>query len=197
MRYFKLFNEHENHYGFQYKDGLNTDTIPFNDNPEHSCCAGGLYFSDENNIIAFLDYKHRYIREITIPEGGLVVNDGFNKFRAHSIKLGKRHDLSKLATWEWLNKIGVYNFKNAILWASVNGHVEVVKYLVDSGFDIADYDNWVVRVASERGHLEVVKYLVSVGADITVNDNQAIKWATENRKRDVVEYLLTQVTKIP
>lgn len=43
--YFKITTKEENHYGFQYVNGLNILKEPFNDNPNESCCAGGLYFT--------------------------------------------------------------------------------------------------------------------------------------------------------
>jgi hypothetical protein len=53
MKYFKIFNESDNHNGFQYVDGLNVDIIPFNDDPNESCVEGGLYFSDVEHICVF------------------------------------------------------------------------------------------------------------------------------------------------
>ena len=60
----KIFNDEDNHKGFQYKTGLNIDTIKFN--PTEECKPGGLYFSDTENIIEFFCYG-RYMREILVP----------------------------------------------------------------------------------------------------------------------------------
>ena len=43
--YFKITNAEENHNGFQYVNGLNVLEEQFNNNPNQSCCAGGLYFT--------------------------------------------------------------------------------------------------------------------------------------------------------
>jgi len=61
MKYYKIFNENDNHKGFQYVDGLNIDSIPFNDDPNQSCVEGGFYFSDVEHICEFLEYGN-YIR---------------------------------------------------------------------------------------------------------------------------------------
>ena len=50
--------------------------------------------------------------------------------------------------------------------ASVNGHLDVVKYLHSNGADITADNNYAIGLASENGHLEVVKYLHENGADI-------------------------------
>jgi len=46
--FYKITNEKEYHYNFQYKDGLNEDTIKFN--PSGECNIGGLYFIELNKI---------------------------------------------------------------------------------------------------------------------------------------------------
>ena len=59
----------------------------------------------------------------------------------------------------------------AVRWASSNGHLETVKYLVNVGAD----DDLAVRWAISNGHLETVKYLVNVGADVGANDYAFVK----------------------
>src|SRR5438874_310821 len=64
--YYKITNEKENHNGFQYVNGLNILKDKFNANPNESCCAGGLYFTDAANIPKFLKYGN-YLREVELP----------------------------------------------------------------------------------------------------------------------------------
>ena len=45
-----------------------------------------------------------------------------------------------------------------------NGHLEVVKFLLDRGADVNADNNYAVRRASANGHLEVVKFLLENGA---------------------------------
>jgi hypothetical protein len=102
MKYFKIFNEEDNHNAFQYKDGLNIDSIPFNDDPNKSCVEGGFYFSDAEHICEFISYGN-YIREVTIPADAKMVKDpDGNKWRADKLFLNERKDLRKLETWEWM-----------------------------------------------------------------------------------------------
>ena len=76
--YYKITNENENHHGFQYSDGLNVLKDKFNDNSNHSCCSGGLYFTNSENIFKFLDYGI-YLREVTLP----TENPNFKKSKIH------------------------------------------------------------------------------------------------------------------
>jgi len=80
----------------------------------------------------------------------------------------------------------------ALLQASDNGHLKVVKYLVEHGADVTVNDNLALQRASINGHLGVVKYLVSQGADVTADDNIAVQWASKNGHLGVVKYLVSQ-----
>ena len=85
--------------------------------------------------------------------------------------------------------------------ASLNGHLEVVKYLVEQGVN----PSIGLQGASLNGHLEVVKYLVEQGAEandiygITDTSKKACKhgytslmWASRFGHLEVVKYLVEQ-----
>ncbi len=76
----------------------------------------------------------------------------------------------------------------ALMWASLKGHLEVVKYLTEHGADDV-HNDLALRLASEKGHLEVVKYLVEHGADVHALDDAALRWASQYGHLDVVKYL--------
>ena len=165
-KYYKLTNEEEIHHGFQYKDGLNEDHLPFDETG--SCCPGGLYFSDTENILQFLDpYKMYWIREVT-PNLEMMVKDPNHdpiKWRSKSLDCQPRKSLTDVDTWIWMFDQGILNSKkakdNALRYSSLNGHLEVVKFLVDK-FDKFSQSakNEALKWSSIHGHLEVVKVLV-------------------------------------
>ena len=192
--YLKFTNATETHNGFRFKTGLNIDTNTFNPDPKHECGPFGLYFTDVNHGMNWIDYGMVYVREVTIPKGESKVTLG-NKYRAHRIILGTRHDLSKVAAWKWMVSKGVditSDYNHAVRVASRNGHLDVVKYLVSKGADVSAMNNYAIRNASENGHLAVVKYLVSKGADITAQDNYAIRAASDYGHLNVVKYLVSK-----
>jgi hypothetical protein len=51
-KFVKLLNNEKKHYDFQYKIGLNEDTIQFN--PKGTCLPGGLYFTTYEHIEKFI-----------------------------------------------------------------------------------------------------------------------------------------------
>lgn len=99
------------------------------------------------------------------------------------------------------------NHNCAIRWASMNGHLEVVKYLISiqPKFPMINpgaAQNWAIHYASKKGHLEVVKYLISIRPefptiDPAAYDNYAIKCASENGYLEVVKYLISIQPQFP
>jgi len=80
--------------------------------------------------------------------------------------------------------------------ATYNGHLEVVKLLLDNGADLAVRDKYgatSLNCASANGHLEVVKLLLDKGADISVRDKYEatpLNCASANGHLEVVRLLL-------
>src|SRR5579872_5162141 len=70
----KLTNETELHNNFQFKDGLNIDTVDFNATKE--CSPGGIYFTEKNKgymwLNVYYDTPMKYMRKVTIPDDARV-----------------------------------------------------------------------------------------------------------------------------
>ncbi len=71
------------HRGFTYAQGLNIDTVKFN--PTGSCRAGGLYFSDIENIDGYFSYGSKY-SFVCIPDDARVYTED-KKYKADKIYL--------------------------------------------------------------------------------------------------------------
>jgi len=97
VRYFKITNYEECHYGYQYHDGLNILKEPFDANPDHSCCKGGLYFTSERYVHKFYDYGC-WVREVFLPTDNpnfrCIADPRGCKWRSNMIILGKRYKLN-------------------------------------------------------------------------------------------------------
>lgn len=186
MNYYKITNKEESHRGMQYQDGLNTDIWPFN--PAGSCESGGIYFSRED-ILAFLDYGP-WIRKVELPEGEQIYEDPSSspkKFKAHSVILGPRREINLDIIKELVEEGANIHVCDdyTLRWAAKNGHLEVVKYLIEKGADIDD----AFQLAAKSGYLEVVKYLAEKGADIHAGNNYALRWS----EGEVAEYLKSKM----
>jgi len=200
MTYYKITNESENHNNLQYQDGLVEDILPFN--PKGSCCPGGIYFSDEKNILDFLDYGV-FIREVTIPndtqmvknpEGNkMVKNPEGNKWRASKVFLHPRKDLREGSTWKFLIESGIdihAGDDDALRLASSNGYLEVVKVLLEAGANVHAKDDQALRKASKNGYLEVVKVFIEAGANVHAQDDYALRLASFYGHLELVKVLL-------
>jgi len=88
-----------------------------------------------------------------------------------------------------------YGF-TALIWASWNGHNELVKYLLANGANINEKDNdgnIALIGVSQYGRIEVVKYLLENGANINeknIDGNTALILASWNGHIEIAKYLL-------
>uniref|UniRef100_A0A671QDT4 Histone-lysine N-methyltransferase EHMT2-like n=1 Tax=Sinocyclocheilus anshuiensis TaxID=1608454 RepID=A0A671QDT4_9TELE len=87
--------------------------------------------------------------------------------------------------------------RTPLLEAIVNNHVEVVKYLIQSGACVYHADGSTgLHHAAKRGNLEVLMLLLSTGqVDLNVQDSGGwtpIIWAAEHRHIDVIRALLNR-----
>ena len=79
--------------------------------------------------------------------------------------------------------------------AAANGHMDVLKLLIQHGGDVelADISGCTpLHTAARNGHLTCVKYLVSQGADFRMKSkkgNTAVMMAKANNQPKVAEYL--------
>ena len=174
-RFYKIVNT-AGHRGMFYKNGVNEDIVPFNDEP--TCGSGGLYFSDLHNILNFLEYGTQLYE--VVPIGKVIeVND---KYKAHILDMtficeGRLEIIKYLVD----NGADIHaNDEYDLRRAAANGRLEVVKYLVDNGADIHANDDGALRWAAENGRLEVVKYLIDNGADIHARGDCALNFAAKN-----------------
>jgi ankyrin repeat protein len=78
----------------------------------------------------------------------------------------------------------------ALRWASLNGHLDVVKEMLKAGADVHSSDDAALYNASCNGHLEIVKELLKAGADVHADDDKVLGAVSRNGHLDVVKELL-------
>ena len=89
------------------------------------------------------------------------------------------------------------NGETALHRAATNGHLEVVRLLLESGSDketTSHLGKTALHSAAENDNLEVVRLLLDSGADkerLTLNGETALQLAAENEHDDVVHLLQT------
>ncbi|AGD93027.1 putative ankyrin repeat protein [Megavirus lba] len=217
--FLKVTNKEECHNKYPYKDGLNKLEGKFNDNPGEACVPGRLYFCKPKHIHKYFNYGV-YLREVYLPTDNpdfkMIKDPSGKKYGANMIILGKKYFLGDPKTWEFMNTISVKFEKSsldyiisknyieclkylisidvnkdlALIIASKNGNLDIVKYLISLGANIHAHENKSVRLACKYGHLDVVKFLVDNGAIFHSKNNYAIKSACDNGHINIVKYLI-------
>ena len=87
--------------------------------------------------------------------------------------------------------------ETALIRASQNGHLEIVKYLISKGANMdylcSDIHYTALMWASMEGHLEIVKVLVEAGADLNIKESSgdtALIKASEKGYFEIVKVLV-------
>lgn len=94
---------------------------------------------------------------------------------------------NKLATIDFINRQERLTKNTALDYAVMEGHLDIVKYLVENGAqtDKQDHlDRISLHYAAMEGHLDIVKYLVESGANILAQDitgNKPLDYVSEAR----------------
>jgi len=130
MKYYKLFNKDEKHYGFKYHDGLNIDTNKFN--PTGTCSKGGLYFFNEVQLLNYHKYTNNvyFIRQVTIPADAQVYHED-GKSKADKLFLHKREK------FDYDNLKKYINFSNEeICKLAVQQNGNLLKYVKNQTSEI-------------------------------------------------------------
>lgn len=194
--YLKITNKEENHYGFQYQDGLNILTEPFNNDPNASCVPGGFYFTTSEFIHHFYHYGI-YLRVVDFPfddPNFQMLKDGsigiHQKWRSNQIIFKEKYSLDDVGTYTRFG-IPFPELKTAVEQHLTN----IVKYIInDPNYHDVSL-NYALSRATELGFLDTVQVLVAAGAKIEYNDFTSMKMAVIFGHVDVVKYLCEKEPK--
>ncbi len=83
-----------------------------------------------------------------------------------------------------------FSLESRLIAASKNGHLPVVKYLVEKGVSVNIEDDLALAYASRNGHLETVKYLVKHGANIHADNERALIFTIDVGHFEIIKYLV-------
>jgi len=111
-RFFKVFNENENHNDFQYSVGLNVLIEEFNNDPNDECVPGGFYYTTLEYISSFFLFGN-HIREVFIPQDAMTVhvNSMCTRFRSNMIILSEHM---------WTLDDFILEFQDHLNWTAIS-----------------------------------------------------------------------------
>jgi hypothetical protein len=154
----KLTNETEIHNGFQFKTGLNVDTVEFD--PTGECKKGGIYFCRYDKIPMWIQYNQTLCinyRIVTILDDALIYIEE-DKYKANKMILSDKKDIRtdekicKLLLAEDIDPIySVIDQTDEICKKAVTQNAFALRYIKDQTREIC-------KIAVERNGY-VLKYI--------------------------------------
>jgi hypothetical protein len=184
----KVTNSKEIHHGFHYKDGLNV--LPkeemFDDDPYHTCCPGGLYYTTEEYITKFLHFGSN-LRIIGLPtddpEFKQVRDLEGNKWRANKIILKEKYSLFEPETYKLFgSKITDNEF--IVDLACEEGNIDFLNFWKESGLDLY-YSTHTMDSASKNGHTHVLDWWLNSGLELKYSSSAMDLASSSNQQKSL------------
>lgn len=122
--------------------------------------------------------------------------NGYTKLAIHYIKnnINYReihHYFASQGTYWTDNKSSNINYQYVASLATQNGHIEILKCLIEEKYELVGNLHIIMFIACQYGHLEIVKYLVELGINIRQGLDAFIYLLWEGHYFNILEYLLT------
>jgi len=133
-------------------------------------------------IVAAAKHNHLHIIKYFVENSCI-----FNNFIENNDFIGPYNRYGPFGVFGPREPIQIYN--KAFYHASDQGHLDVIKYLINF-VDIQSNENWAVIGAAAQGHLDIVKYLCDAGANVRDRNELALSLASEHGHLEVVKYLI-------
>ncbi|AKI80531.1 putative ankyrin repeat protein [Acanthamoeba polyphaga mimivirus] len=121
---------------------------------------------------------------------------GYNELAKYYIK----NSITRREIHYYITSRGIYwtdikseniNYEYIANIATQNGHVEILKGLIEEKYKLAGNLYNIMFQACQYGQLEIIKYLVELGVDIKQANNVFIHLLWEGSRFNILKYLLT------
>lgn len=140
---------------------------------------------------------HLEMIKFLLENGADPIGKGFWKNQAIDAAAVFRHaDVVKLL-FQYGASLSEHKGNDAIVRFAEHGNLEMVKFLMEKGFNPRMDNDSALQNAAKQGHLQVVKFLLEQGADIEVCDDDVIQTVIDNGHVEMLKFLLENGIKMP
>lgn len=172
----KILNANRIHNEFLYKEGLNVCPQPWNN---FECSDGGLYACPLRNLFNWLPFFRNAgsVAWVDVPEEAKRITYP-TKIKADRLVLKEEMSLYDAVTLA-LPLVDPQNLEthSVFAWAAICGHADIVRLLVDAGWDIHYANDSALTWVEQSGSAEAVRILLDAGG---VFSQVSINWVFRN-----------------
>ena len=150
-----------------------------------------IYAGDKNCALQkAAEYGHYKVVKYLYEIGGFYVREGFGEERLSSA-LNLACINGDMQTVNYLRFEAKATLEDdAVLNAAKNGHLQLVKELINDGANVRRYDDHALHWACGNGHFEMVKYLIEeVGAANKSDKHFPVEQAAQYGHLEILKYL--------
>lgn len=91
----------------------------------------------------------------------------------------------------YLLESGADGLRHGVIeWAAMEGHLELVNYMVECGADFHGISDSPLRSAVQGGHVDVARRLLQLGADVHIFDESPLRMASVQNDTDMARLLI-------
>lgn len=157
----KFVNKDKKHFDHDWKEGVNTDSIPFW--PHGYCRTGGLYFTELKWLFAHVNTNNlndHYIGRIYVADDEDVWQDEYDcdvrwgrKWKAHTVTLGPLQRIGDLSNELYYNMVGSHYLRDKLEPYDESRHLELWTRIIHTNPWSIQY----VRRFDKALYLEAIK----------------------------------------
>ncbi|SAL76775.1 Ankyrin repeats (3 copies) [Caballeronia peredens] len=119
-----------------------------------------------------------------------ILSNGGDSPYAREMTLGCASQNGHLHVVDHMLKVGAGDMIDAARVAAANGHIDVLKRLLDNGFNVQDLRCEGLWGAAGNGHVDVIRFLSEQGYDIACRNGSALVYAAGGGDTYTVSFFL-------
>lgn len=145
-------------------------------------------FLIEKNLDIFSDKNTTFTDNIKTKAFAAIMDMKSNDRKNDAFNAACKNGYVKIV--EYLLNTGISKDERGLMLAGGNGHLNIIKVLENHGYDIHNWNDYILKENVISGNCDIVKYMVSKGSDIRYDNDDALWKSVTHGYCDIVEFII-------